>query len=770
MTPLLYSMTYYKYPVLVWQDYQGMYTGRFVDQEIGSQMIAATGLTVESVLAELKELIQWQAAEWHQSIYPNFESAQLITFRVEVRPEHQFKNRRFPASETVALRAACVYGEQHSGLLVAALPMLGIQFYYYQPGELKNLVLAYVQESFKGASTRQIVSLLDPKSLQLLELSVNVGKVKYARPKVYSATQTLEMVAEPLGDPALRRQFGRAYERETEIQLLVKKLTEETPNLILLGESGSGKSTVLVEAVRQAELYLKKAEAETDRSRPPRRYWLTSGSRLIAGMMYLGQWQERCETVIDEINSIGGVLCVGNLLELVEMGGTSPLDSIATFLMPFLQRNELRMVVEATPAELDACRRLLPGLVELFQIVRIDSFSREKALSVLEQYQKSLEKTFEVLAETNVADTTHRLFARFQPTDGFPGLATRFLHDVFDRQSRAKAPAVTAHHVIAHYVRQTGLPETFLRDEILLQLSSVDATLQSQVIGQPDACRLAAQVITTFKAGLNDPHRPVAVLLFCGPTGVGKTELAKAISRYLFGSGQAAEQRLIRLDMSEYSGYGALDRLFTAPNGKPGQLIERIRRQPFSVVLFDEIEKADEAVFDALLGVFDEGRLTDRFGRTTSFRNAVIVMTSNLGADLSPAIGYGASTTPPYEKVAMSFFRPEFFNRLDAVVRFQALTPSMVLDITRKELSEISQREGFTKARLQLAWSETLVAQCAREGYDVRYGARPLQRTLESTVVAPLARYLLQHPKLRSKTLFLDWSTQTSTLTIVSNS
>src|SRR5262249_30880983 len=199
----------------------------------------------------------------------------------------------------------------------------------------------------------------------------------------------------------------------------------------------------------------------------------------------------------------------------------------------------------------------------------------------------------------------------------------------------------------------------------------------------------------------------------------------------------------VRLDLSEYAGWGAAHRLLTGADGEPSEFIKRVRQQPFCVVLLDEIEKADPEVFDVLLSVFDEGRLTDRFGRVTTFRSAVIIMTSNLGADKLEGIGFESKDAPSYSRKAMNFFRAEFFNRIDAVVQFNALSKSMMRRITTKELSEIAARDGLQRKNLRLLWSEPLVDELIAAGFDQRYGARPLQRTIETMVVAPLAKYLL---------------------------
>jgi len=245
------------------------------------------------------------------------------------------------------------------------------------------------------------------------------------------------------------------------------------------------------------------------------------------------------------------------------------------------------------------------------------------------------------------------------------------------------------------------------------------------------------------------------VLLFCGPTGVGKTEMAKALARYLFGAG-SEQDRLVRLDMSEYSGYGAAQRLTMSADGQVSDFLKRMRRQPFAVVLMDEIEKAAAEVHDVLLGMLDEGRLTDRFGRTTTFLSSVIVMTSNIGAERMAAVGFDGSVQPPFERIAMETFRPEFFNRIDGVVSFQPLAEATIFALARRELQGLCNREGLTKSRLRLEWSDAIVAHLASIGFDPRYGARPLLRAVESKVAAPIARWLLANPGTSDRTIRLE--------------
>ena len=750
------EMATYKFPVLLWEDYEGWFTASLVDDE---QFTSGTGQTAAAAVLQLKEYLAWAYKEYPWLDEPDFLAPQLHTLRVDVRPEYKIERRVYPCDKSVALRVSCVTGKQAGGLLVGSLPTVNLRFFYYDEESLKDLVSHYVQEKMKGLTPQQLARFLPPKAVELDEVTLNVTP-KYRRSQFEKEAKSLLAVGEPLGDRSLRRQFSRAWGRETAVADLIHRTQQEKANVLLVGEPGTGKTAVLIEAVRSIEREVKNEDDEGDRS-PRHRYWQTGAARLIAGMQYLGQWEERVEAVIRELSDINGVLCVDNLLDLVRTGGRAPGDSLAMFLLPYLQRGELRLIAEATPAELDACRRLLPGFVDVFQLLKLEPFTREQAINVLQRVAANFKQNLSLEIDEGVIELIYRLFRRFVPYQAFPGKTVQFLRELCERAALTKDVMITSKRVIEQFVRQTGLPELFLRDELPLARDEVIETLQKQVIGQEAAVNHAADVIVTFKAGLNDPSRPLAVLLFVGPTGVGKTELAKAISRFLFGAGES-QDRLVRLDMSEYSGWNAAERLRTAPDGNPSELIQKVREQPFVVLLLDEVEKAAPEVFDVLLSVFDEGRLTDQYGRTTNFRSAVIVMTSNLGADKFSSLGFGDTVPPSYANEVMSFFRPEFFNRIDAIVRFTPLTQTIIRAITSKELAELGAREGMRKAGLKLQWSDEVLDTLAQAGFDPRFGARPLQRTLETLVVAPLARYLLEHATEKNTTIRLDIDAQGS--------
>lgn len=775
-------MANFRIPVLVWQDCGGSFTAQAV---AGGDYFPAAAFAErrDAAISEVKEYLQWLfETEWWREA-DEFEDVKLTEFRVEVRPEYktkspqetdekpekkkrrrQKKEKTFAGDEAVPLRVACVSWKTESGNYSAALPLLDIEFSFERESELKNLVNLKVQETLRGTNPLGLVKHLPPKEIALEEISFQARR-KSKQAEFYKETPNLLAVAEPLGAKDYTRQVSKPYEREREVADLIERLTKEKASVVILGDGGIGKTTVLTESVRQIEKDLLEKpddaddfDPEYDEKNPRHRFWQTNGGRLIAGMKYLGQWEERLENIIGELSDINGVLCVENLLDLIRYGGRGAEESLAAFLTPYLQRGEIRLVAEATAEELDACRRLLPSFVNLFQVVRLPEFTAEKALTVLTRIAEINHQNLKIEYSANAVNLVYRLFTRFMPYRKFPSGQTRFLTQIFEKAAKARQKEISGENVIEDFIKLTGLPELFLRDEITLDFADVVAAFEAEVIGQSEACRQVANVVTTFKAGLNDPQRPLGVFLFAGPTGVGKTELAKSLARFFFGGAANEKEKIVRLDMSEYNLAGSAARLLTRNDGSPSDLIQSLREKPFSVVLFDEIEKADAQVFDVLLGLFDEGRLTDRFGRTTNFTSSVVIMTSNLGAErfAKGDIGFGDGGNISSEKEIKTFFRPEFFNRLDAVVQFKPLDRQSLHQITERELTAISRREGLTEKNIKLVWTKEVVEFLSKKGFDARYGARPLQRTVETILTAPLAEFLLENPKLKNCEIAVD--------------
>ena len=750
-------MSTQRHPVLLWTDSATAVTAALVGDE---QNAAAYAHTEEEALRQLKELLEWRSEHQPWIEDPDFIEPALIEVKVEVRPQYTQDKRVLPCPETVWLRVPCVTGRQENGLRVAAVPHLRLRFDYQEAADVKELVAHFVKEALHGKTPLELAGLLPPRECRLAEIAFREGteRSRQLPPEQRPELKVLFTVADPvLHDAGRQKKAASAFGRDTLVRNLTAKLTREKTSLLLVGQAGVGKSTVLRDAVRAWFRTKPGAKDDDDSTESPSlrkyRFWRGSAGRMIAGMRYLGEWEERCEEFIQQLTTIAGTFCVENLLELIQVGGRGPGDSVGAFLMPYMQRGELRVIAEATPEEVEACRRLLPGLLDVFQVVEVPPFSDSDAVSVLGRLAEAHADTARLEFDPALPALVHRLFQRFQPYAVFPGPAARFLRGLFDRN--ASTETVTCQDALTAFVKLTGLPEIFLRDDQPLRWETVRDEFAAKVIGQPEAVAAAAGLVTTMKAGLADPGRPFGVLLFCGPTGVGKTELVKTLTSYCFGAA-GAKDRLVRLDMSEYGGWGAAQRLLDGPQGTPAAWIERVRRQPFCVVLFDEIEKAAPEVFDVLLGLLDEGRLTDRFGRLTQFRSAILVMTSNLGAQAARSLGFVSPAGADYESEVAKHFRPEFFNRLDGIVTFRSLSAADVGDIARKELTDLAAREGFVAAGIRLEWSEEVVAAVAKAGYDPRYGARPLQRALEEMVSTPLARWKSTNPGIRNVTVRME--------------
>ncbi len=574
--------------------------------------------------------------------------------------------------------------------------------------------------------------------------------------------KTLQSVAEPLvgkGQP-----FFLVPQRSQDEHSVMSALARGS--CLIVGESGVGKSAILRHVARKIQREERQRTPAKERrqlsagtSRLPR-FWLSSGGRLIAGMQYLGQWQERLEAVIAELSDSDAVLAIENITDLVRLGGGTPRESLAAFMLPYIQTGQLRLVVEATPEELDACRRWLPAFVDALPVVRIEPLTPRQETNLLDRFLKNDARDRKSTYDSNLADTIRQWCFQFQRHAAAPGPSVEFLKTCL--ASRPKD--LTIDEAAEKFIQRTGLLEIFLRDAWTLERSEVTQALQKEVIGQDAACDIVAGVVTRIKSALNDPQRPFACLLFCGPTGVGKTQLSKSLARYLFGHGEG-KTPMVRLDMSEYAGIAAGHRFLLDNEDRPATWIQQIRSKPLSLLLFDEIEKASPEVFDILLSLLDEGRLTDRTGKVTSFRNTVVIMTSNLGAKQSTAIGFSDSDTTDYVSEVRRGFRPEFFNRLDHVVPFLPLNRAAIQSIARKELNEVALREGIRRSSIRIKYTDKLVEKLAEVGFDSHLGARPLQRTIETRVVAPLARDLLAQRRHDCE-LELDWDSAQDQLVI----
>jgi hypothetical protein len=377
----------------------------------------------------------------------------------------------------------------------------------------------------------------------------------------------------------------------------------------------------------------------------------------------------------------------------------------------------------------------------------------DAAREILGAAARRLEANHDVEFAEDAVQAALDLTRRFEPYRALPGKAVRLLEETAQLASTEDDHVrLSRDDVVGAFARRSGMPLSMLSDEVGLRTEDVRTFFEERVLGQDDAVAAMVDVVAVIKAGLNDPGKPLGTFLFVGPTGVGKTELCKALAEYLFGS----RDRVLRFDMGEYAGGDALPRLVGSAWRKEeqGELTRRVREQPFCVVLLDEVEKAQRDVFDVLLAALGEGRITDAAGRTADLRNAIVVMTSNLGASRRESTGIGFADSDAGEErerrrrhfveQAEKFFRPEFVNRIDRILAFDPLGRDTIRRIARREIGRLLMREGITRRQLLVEIDDDVVDRLADAGFHPQYGARPLHREIERAVIHPLAHLIVE--------------------------
>ena len=623
----------------------------------------------------------------------------------------------------------------------------------------EHILLGVLRQSDSGGVRALTLAGADANDLYTDIMDAFGAPASRGKPQTGTARQTirraetriLDQYSRDLTELALSGATDPVVGRESEILRAVQILSRRTKNNpVLVGEPGVGKTAV----AEGLAMLVARGEAPAELAR--KRIVSLDIPAMLAGTKYRGDFEERVKAVLKDVKRAGDViLFIDELHTIIGAGSAEGAIDAANILKPALGRGEVQIIGATTPEEYRRHIEKDAALERRFQPVRIAEPDRGQTLAMLKSLRRALETHHGVSISDGAIEAAYELSVRYINDRFLPDKAI----DLIDEAAAgvhvsARADMIVRPGDVAQVVsRWTDIPVTGLDKDESERLKKLEAELKRRIIGQDEAVSAVARAIRRSRVGLKDPARPVGSFLFLGPTGVGKTELCRALAATVYGD----ERAMIRLDMSEYMEKHTVSRLIGSPPGyvgyeDGGQLTEKVRRKPWSVVLFDEIEKAHEDVWSILLQIMDDGHLTDSTGRRVDFSNTVVVMTSNVGAkaitDGRPRLGFsggeGGGEREMREQVMAELkatFRPEFLNRIDETIVFHRLTEENMYAITQTMLDGVKKR--FEKLGLTLAVPEETVRFLARAGHDDAFGARPLRRTVQHSIEDAAAELLL---------------------------
>ena len=698
------------------------------------------------------------------------------------------------------------------GVALDVLRKLGVT-----PEQIRRQTRRILQE---GSSSQPPQGPPVPRRAQAGEPAQAQGREPQSRAKTPMVDQLATDLTTLAEGNKLDPVIGRQMEIERVIQILARR-TKNNPALI--GEPGVGK-TAIVEGLAQ-----RITEGDVPAPLLNKRVLQLDVGSLVAGTMYRGQFEERLKRVIDELKSAGSILFIDEVHMLVGAGAAGSSVDAANILKPALSRGELQVIGATT---LDEYRKHIESdaaLERRFQPIMVDEPTIDETIAILRGVRSAYEEHHRLTISDDALDAAAHLSARYVTERFLPDKAidlidesssrvrmyksasakaakdligqlrearktlTGVLEDErgedakelqdrieeIERQlefmrtgwDRANSPVVTAEDIAEVVAMWTGVPVMQIAEAESQRLLHMEEDLSKHIVGQEEAIQAISKAVRRARAGLKDPHRPIGSFMFLGPTGVGKTELTKELARFMFGS----EDALIQLDMSEFMERHTVSRLVGAPPGyvgydEAGQLTEALRRRPYSIVVFDEVEKAHPEAHNMLLQIMEEGHLSDARGRKVDFRNAIIVMTSNVGADMikrQTSLGFAMKQDEEVEerlvyedmrkKLMESLrrvFRPEFINRLDSMIVFRSLSRQHIEKIVELELAKVAER--LVDHEIRLTATPAALGRLAELGYDPDMGARPLKRIIQQKVEDAVSDALLSGQFNDGDTIVVD--------------